>query len=319
MRIAYALEDAGLSGGARVVLEHCNRLAARGHNITLFTVTASKPNNWFDVRNIEHVSTGSYAALGKWLQTFDGPKIATWWRTAQVVSDAPGMNFYMVQDIESSYATNKRESADILATYQLPLTQLVEGRWVSEALPDSRYIGIGLDHNLYKPTGVFRASNTVLYLYRRHFLKGVELFDTAITYLPKHYRIVTCGLERPPTKRVDHQGCVTDAALADYYNRAGVYVSTSQHEGFGLPILEAMACGCPVVTTNADGNMEFCVDGYNCLMVERDPIALAQAIESLCRDQAMAETLASAGQATTRRYQWDTVINNLVSVLAKDR
>jgi glycosyltransferase involved in cell wall biosynthesis len=56
----------------------------------------------------------------------------------------------------------------------------------------------------------------------------------------------------------------------ELYNKATLFVQTSRHEGFCLPILEAMAAGCPVICTDAHGNRDFSFDGKNCLMVEQD-------------------------------------------------
>ena len=55
------------------------------------------------------------------------------------------------------------------------------------------------------------------------------------------------------------------------FNQATVFLQTSTHEGFCLPVLESMATGGAVVCTDAHGNRDFCVDGVNCLMPEASP------------------------------------------------
>ncbi|MBU1118704.1 glycosyltransferase family 4 protein [Patescibacteria group bacterium] len=97
-----------------------------------------------------------------------------------------------------------------------------------------------------------------------------------------------------------------DIQVARLYNRATVFAQTSLHEGFCLPILEAMACGCPVVCTDADGNLDFCVDGKNCLIVAKDDVnALTGALESLLRDEGLRERLSREGKRTAEKYVWD--------------
>ncbi len=62
-----------------------------------------------------------------------------------------------------------------------------------------------------------------------------------------------------------HLQLPSDQTLVKLYNKAGLYLLTSTHEGFGLTAAEAMACACPVVATYAQGNEEYCIDGYTAL------------------------------------------------------
>lgn len=315
MRIAYVLEDAGTSGGAKVVLEHCNRLAARGHEVTLFTVTYNSPHRWFPVGDIEIKHTGSYGQLEARLSDYEGLKVATWWKTAPIVAGSGGRGFYLIQDIESSYATDETEKAEILSTYRLPLTPITESRWVADRVEGANYIGIGIDHTAFREIDCERDRATVLYSYRKHFLKDPELFMLAAKLLPKSIRVIAVGYTSPPLPRAECLGYVTDSELMGLYNRVGVYLSTSVHEGFCLPCLEAMACGCPVVTTDADGNMEYCFNEVNCLVVPRSPEQVAAAVTRLCTDSRLADRLSREGLVTARRYQWDAVIDKLEIVL----
>jgi glycosyltransferase involved in cell wall biosynthesis len=95
-------------------------------------------------------------------------------------------------------------------------------------------------------------------------------------------------------------GYVRDEALPELYAAAGVFVYPSLYEGFGIPPLEAMACGTPVVASNAGalpevlGDAALLVDPYN-------EDALAQAISAAADDQA---TLRRRGLERAARYSW---------------
>ena len=312
MKIAYLLEDAGCSGGAKVVLEHCNGLHARGHDVTLFTITGNNPRNWFPLQ-CKHVVIGTYNGATLTLRAFDGIKVATWWKTAKSVAESGGRGFYLVQDIETSYVESERHR-EVLSTYELPLAKMAEALWVKERLKVCKYIGIGIDHDVFKPYVMSREQNTVLYNYRNHSLKGPKLFLDAISKLPADLKVVSFGIDKPTARRIKHKGFQKEIDVAKLYNQASVYVMTSTHEGFCLPIIEAMACGCPVITTNADANMEFCIDGFNCIVVDRDPVKLADAIKDVCGNQELAKRLAKEGLVTAKKYQWETVIDNLERV-----
>ena len=91
-----------------------------------------------------------------------------------------------------------------------------------------------------------------------------------------------------------------------------MFVQTSTHEGFCLPLLEAMATGCAVVCTDAHGNRDFCVDEANCLMPEPDRPAVARARRAGCSPTpALRSRLGQAGIATAGDYAWGRRIDAL--------
>jgi len=104
--------------------------------------------------------------------------------------------------------------------------------------------------------------------------------------------------------------------LADLYRRCSVFVSASWWESFGLPPLEAMACGAPVVLTQSRGVTEYAWPEKNCLMVPpRDPPALADAIQRVLRDAALARRLSEAGPPTAQGFHWDNCVDRFEAAL----
>jgi glycosyltransferase involved in cell wall biosynthesis len=100
-------------------------------------------------------------------------------------------------------------------------------------------------------------------------------------------------------------GYVPDEELPLWYNAADLFVYPSLYEGFGLPPLEAMACGTPVVVANTSSLPE--VVGDAGLMVDpHDPQALAEAIYSVLSNPVRHQRLAEAGQARARNFSWRT-------------
>lgn len=95
---------------------------------------------------------------------------------------------------------------------------------------------------------------------------------------------------------VDFTGSVTDAELAAHYAAADVYVSTSDHEGFGVPLLEAMHNGVPVVAFGSTAVTETIGAGGICLP-SKEPSRVAAAVHLVLSDADLRARLVAAGRA----------------------
>jgi glycosyltransferase involved in cell wall biosynthesis len=98
-------------------------------------------------------------------------------------------------------------------------------------------------------------------------------------------------------------GFVSDAQLADLYRHAAWFVFPSTYEGFGLPALEAMAHGCPVLAARAAAIPEVCGDAA-LYFPPHDPAALASLLRRVLREPRLRDALAARAQARLRLYSW---------------
>jgi glycosyltransferase involved in cell wall biosynthesis len=89
-------------------------------------------------------------------------------------------------------------------------------------------------------------------------------------------------------------GEVSDAALAAYFRAADVYLSLSAHEGFGVPLVEAMVAGVPVVTRGAGAVSDTVADAA-VVLAAADPSYIAAAVHRVCTDERLRATLTAAG------------------------
>jgi glycosyltransferase involved in cell wall biosynthesis len=108
-------------------------------------------------------------------------------------------------------------------------------------------------------------------------------------------------------------GRVIDEDLPALYSLSDIFVFPSIYEGFGLPPLEAMACGCPVICSNTSSLPEV-VGNAGVLVSPFDVDGLADAIGELIADPDRREYLGQLGQARSREFTWDASARRLLDV-----
>jgi len=109
-------------------------------------------------------------------------------------------------------------------------------------------------------------------------------------------------------------GYVPDEELPSLYSGASVFVFPSFYEGFGMPPLEAMACGVPVITSNNSSLPE--VVGDAGIMIEaKDTVKLAKQIEKVLTDNKFAEGLRVKGLLRAKKFSWHKSARNLLEVM----
>lgn len=111
-------------------------------------------------------------------------------------------------------------------------------------------------------------------------------------------------------------GYIPDADLPAVYGAATTLVESSLYEGFGLPLLEAMACGAPVLCSNSSSLPEVGGDAAR-YFDPTQPDDMAQAILQFWRDDELQQTMRMAGLARAATFSWDRVAEETLAVYAK--
>ncbi len=192
-----------------------------------------------------------------------------------------------------------------------------------------RVVPNGLDHQFYTPADPSAVEqNLVVFVGRLEHYKGADvLLDAWAEVRARHpeARLVLVGagsaesrLRAQATRLgngVTFAGFVSDEEKRDWMRRARVVVQPSFKEGWGLTVVEANACGTPVVATDVPGLRDSVRDNETGLLVPAgDPSALAVGIHRLLADDALRARLASAALQWGARFSWDAVTASFAEI-----
>jgi glycosyltransferase involved in cell wall biosynthesis len=185
----------------------------------------------------------------------------------------------------------------------------------------------GVDTNKFHPMNLEKEYD-VIFLGRIHIThKGIDkillIWKNIVNRYPQAKLIIVGGFESERDREILYKliekldirnnvivtGFIDDDKVAFYLNKAKAFISLSTYEGFGLSILEALACGLPVITTDLEvfhelhGNLLFYVSTKNA----KDLVIAAKKLLMLLHDGLINESLNTTLQEHIKKFSWDLV------------
>ena len=151
--------------------------------------------------------------------------------------------------------------------------------------------------------------------------KNQAMLVRAFEAMPSDWQLVLAGsngygaeqVVAESKSRVHITGFVSDAELAGWYARASIFAFPSLDEGFGMPVLEAMAAGIPVITSNASATRE--VAGDAAMLIDpRDQEQLAAALVELAQNEKRRDQIAAPGKNHSAQFTWHKAVNQTIDV-----
>lgn len=129
--------------------------------------------------------------------------------------------------------------------------------------------------------------------------------------------VIRAAARRSPFERdIRFLGFVNDADLPNLYRAAEVFVYPSLYEGFGMPPIEAMACGCPVICSNR-GSLDEVVGNAAAIVNPEDVDSVANQLLLLANNAEVREGLRTAGLTQARRFDWNRTATDTLSVYSR--
>ncbi|HMH69913.1 MAG TPA: glycosyltransferase family 4 protein, partial [Candidatus Saccharimonadales bacterium] len=184
------------------------------------------------------------------------------------------------------------------------------------------FIPCGYDEHVYRVKPELKRKSDVLLavgrsFFQKNFVFSFESWKALGETRPNFWLFGSEPDMKSLDEKITYHTKPSDAEVNNLYNQATVFVQTSRHEGFCLPILEAMAAGAPVICTDAHGNRDFSIDGKTCLMVEQDnKKELTAALNKLFTDKKLRDKLSKNALKEVQKYTWPVVTDQLVEFYA---
>lgn len=291
MKIDIWMPHVRVAGGPRVVLTYAELLKKRGHEVTIFI----PGRRWF---------TGLVPYRSPWGNTFTiQPTIVRDWSEActhesdivmadswlvakaLIECDPQKPLFHFVQHDERLYHGDPEKVAEVYRSSRLK--KIVVATWLKEMFEKDFSITPQLllntvDRAQFHPIPEARPNDgllRILLLHHTYAWKGTAEGIAMIEVLKKtnpHIRSMLFGARKEESDMPcdEYYYNVPQSELAKIYSRADIFLCPSWGEGFGLPSLEAMACGTPVVTYDNGGSRDFAFHEKTALVAPARDIAL---------------------------------------------
>jgi len=327
--ITIVIPFVNLTGGISVLLNYANWLHAEGHHVNVVYPTwpyrfhFGIPSQWREFRR-QRRTAPKIPWFDLRCRLIRAPVIATpFLPAADIVVATSWPTVFDVARLARSrgrkvqmlfhHESGTGDEARIVASYARPFFRIACSRSVETLMADrfrcsiQEVVPCGFDETVFFPDG-HKECDSVLMLYHDDVRKGASDGLAALEAFHRrqpHVRVRVCGTVHPPTlpSWISYEFQPSDADLRRLYSSSSAFLYPSRNEGFGLPLLEAMACGCAVVTTAVGAIPEFAIDGRNAVVVAPGaPSDMCRALERVLLDASLRARLSDAGKKTAERY-----------------
>lgn len=338
MKITFVLPGGGRSGGVKSTVKVANGLIQRGHNVRLLvnkdnaSMRSQLRNLWLGLR---------YSLGNDWLDMFEGAVerfndiekcafqdneivVASGWWAAEMlrlvklpgiikVHHIRGVGFNDSNKMRAAWGENVPKMA--VASYLGEVIEKTCGQSIMAVIPD------GVDINEYYPSVPEDQRNGVGTIFGIGYHKDPATILDVLKKLRQKcaetpQRVFSVHRRPNDIPRGIYNRLPSMETARDIYSSSLVWVLASYSEGFGIPILEAMACGCAVVATDCGGPRDIIKDGENGFLVEVGNVEqIVDRVKVLLENEELRQQFVEKSRETVSKFSWDSSVDKLEEVL----
>jgi glycosyltransferase involved in cell wall biosynthesis len=326
LRIAYLLQSTELSGGAKVVFLQAEALARRGHRVAVVSPDA-RPD-WFPLSRA-HFERSAFRDSAELPRA--EVRVATFWTTvAPAVEGASGPVFHLCQGYEGDFTFYVASRDAIEEAYRAPAVKLTVSETLARRLEERGFgpalcVGQAFEVDGFAPGTERPPGDPPVVLVVGPYeadVKGIPIALGGLALARRRgaqFRVrrispLPAGEEERSWKVVDeYHHRLRPERMPFAYRASDLFIGASRpEEGFGLPALEALACGLPCLLSDTEGHREFAGDAAR-YFADGDPSDLADRLPELFSEPARSRARVD-GPAVAARFSPALVAERLEKI-----
>lgn len=322
--VVYIVFKTLKSAGTRIAFEHADRLRKKGYETRIVSVFGKEPS-WYKL------DTPVYSVFSLFLMRDIHILVSTFWPLSYMMPFIKAYRKYIfLQGWEADFYKNKLMQHLVKYSIRMPYQKIVVSRYlkqkVSELMPGAKVHHINyleIDRYIFKKRTTYKVNKnpqilSVISWYNK--AKGPDLLVKAIKNIKKkypHFKCTLISLENYPIEDIfdNFVSNPSQKIISKAYREADIFLVTSRSEGYFIPGLEAMASGCPMISTDCGGIHEYAVHKKNAIVIKSiDSLWRTSILDTIVSNKAIRNKIIKNGYETVRQYKWSRIIRSLEEI-----